>query len=437
MSLFALCLSASGVKADDYWVEPFSLRLEGGLGGMLREFQQDTLDQGFGLMGSVRLGVQPVRPLVLQVGYETWFFRSDQGNAQQHTIGGGIRIEPRLVGDLYLNADVNGGVALTGDLVRFAVSAMVGAEWRVIDILGIGIFARYNHTFATEDDVQSDASMLAGGISITLRGRPAPADAGARDRDDDGVLDRDDLCPDEPAGPDPDPVRPGCPASDSDSDGVFDHLDECPSTPAGDHPNPNRPGCPDADRDADGVVDSDDACPDTHATLNPDPDRPGCPLPDRDGDSVADQDDACPDEFGAPHPDPARNGCPGLVRIEAGMIRILQPVFFADDEDTILEESEPVLAAVADALIATPTITLLAVDGHTDSRGETDYNQDLSERRARSVAQFLQSRGVEAHRLDVNGYGESRPLEAGENESAYAVNRRVEFRILEPAFEVD
>ncbi|NCF91308.1 MAG: OmpA family protein, partial [Verrucomicrobiaceae bacterium] len=61
--------------------------------------------------------------------------------------------------------------------------------------------------------------------------------------------------------------------------------------------------------------------------------------------------------------------------------------------------------------------TLINVDGHTDSDGGADYNQALSERRAASVARFIESRGVNGQRLIVRGYGESRPI-ASNNSSA-------------------
>jgi outer membrane protein OmpA-like peptidoglycan-associated protein len=218
---------------------------------------------------------------------------------------------------------------------------------------------------------------------------------------------------------------------------VLDHLDACPSTPAGDTADPARPGCPDPDTDGDRVTDGVDACPREHASLHPDPDRPGCPLPDRDHDSVIDEDDTCPDIFGSPSPDPSRHGCPGLVRIEGGVVRILQPVFFATARDRILPRSRGVLQAVADALAATPEIRRMTIDGHTDDVGDDGANLELSERRARNVMAWLVEHGIAASRLEAHGYGESRPLQRGRSTRARSVNRRVMFRILDPALQDD
>jgi len=97
---------------------------------------------------------------------------------------------------------------------------------------------------------------------------------------------------------------------DTDRDGVGDDEDQCKTVPAGPHPDPFRPGCPQGDQDGDGVPDVDDQCPVTPPGDKPDPKRPGCPLIDSDGDGISDADDACPTRWGSPSEDPAKNGCP-------------------------------------------------------------------------------------------------------------------------------
>lgn len=252
-----------------------------------------------------------------------------------------------------------------------------------------------------------------------------------RDRDRDGVTDAQDLCIDVPQGEHPDPARRGCPLPDTDGDGVFDDADLCVTTPAGEHPNPERRGCPDGDRDSDHVLDHTDVCPDEPDGMHPDPDRLGCPAADRDQDTVPDASDACPDQPGAPSPDPRRNGCPGLVRIVNGRIAILRPVYFATNRDVILPRSFPVLTAVRDALQATAEIRRLSVEGHTDDVGRDDANLDLSERRAASVRRWLEQHQIDPSRLESHGFGETRPIVPNSSNAARAQNRRVEFRIVE------
>lgn len=103
-------------------------------------------------------------------------------------------------------------------------------------------------------------------------------------------------------------------------------------------------------------------------------------------------------------------------------------VTFASDQDALNAQFYSVLNSVAIILNKYPK-TLLDVDGHTDSTGDAAYNQGLSERRAVSVARYLNSRQVDARRLQIIGFGESRPIADNASESGRAANRRVEIRI--------
>jgi len=266
-------------------------------------------------------------------------------------------------------------------------------------------------------------------------GSPDPQRPGCplRDADQDGVVDSKDQCPNEPAGSSPDPQKPGCPLRDADQDGVVDSKDQCPDTPAGAHPDPNRPGCPDKDSDNDGVYDSQDQCKDAAAGLNPDPSRAGCPLPDRDRDQVPDSKDACPDQPGAPSPDPKRNGCPGLIEVSSGQIIIKEQVFFATGKDKILKKSFPLLDAIAHTLSTIPAIKKVEIEGHTDNKGAEDKNIDLSDRRAKSVQQYLIDKGIAPERLVAKGYGPNRPIADNATAKGRALNRRVDFKIVDPA----
>ena len=103
-------------------------------------------------------------------------------------------------------------------------------------------------------------------------------------------------------------------------------------------------------------------------------------------------------------------------------------VTFASDQDALSANFYPVLDSVSIVLNKYPK-TLLDVDGHTDSTGDELYNQSLSERRAVSVARYLNSRQVDARRLQIIGFGESRPIADNATEAGRAANRRVEVRI--------
>lgn len=119
------------------------------------------------------------------------------------------------------------------------------------------------------------------------------------------------------------------------------------------------------------------------------------------------------------------------VRVELRQIVIDEQIHFQTDSATILGDSHSILQAVADLLIRSPSIARVRIDGHTDARGESSYNVELSARRAQSVLEHLVSLGVDASRLEFSGFGESVPLSLRDDELGWQVNRRVEFTILE------
>jgi OOP family OmpA-OmpF porin len=71
------------------------------------------------------------------------------------------------------------------------------------------------------------------------------------------------------------------------------------------------------------------------------------------------------------------------------------------------------------------------VEGHTDSVGTDSYNQQLSEKRANSVRDYLVSQGISSSRIETRGYGESQPVADNESAIGRAKNRRVEIKIME------
>ena len=66
----------------------------------------------------------------------------------------------------------------------------------------------------------------------------------------------------------------------------------------------------------------------------------------------------------------------------------------------------------------------VVIEGHTDERGTPEYNIALGERRARSVARYMQNLGVDINQMSVVSYGEEKPVDPGHNESAWSQNRR-------------
>ncbi len=132
-----------------------------------------------------------------------------------------------------------------------------------------------------------------------------------------------------------------------------------------------------------------------------------------------------------PPPPPPPPEPPPRVEVEETRIRVDEKIHFAFDEATIESDSDSLLEEIAQVMNDNPQITKIKVEGHTDSQGATEYNQELSERRANAVVERLVENGVAAERLEAVGHGESQPLDTSETEEAHARNRRVEFNIVE------
>mgnify|MGYP002632715354 CR=1 FL=1 len=173
---------------------------------------------------------------------------------------------------------------------------------------------------------------LAGGLNFELAvgrgltdGYGAPAArviAGLRyaeyetDFDEDGILNRADLCQREPEDIDGFEDEDGCPDPDNDGDRILDAADKCPLDAEDADQFEDADGCPDPDNDGDGVLDADDACPNDAGPKS----AQGCPPPDKDKDGILDDVDRCPDmpedkdghedEDGCPDPDNDGDGVP-------------------------------------------------------------------------------------------------------------------------------
>jgi OmpA-OmpF porin, OOP family len=288
---------------------------------------------------------------------------------------------------------------------------------------------------------------------------------GCPDTDSDGVADYLDACKDI-AG---DKKYNGCP--DSDKDGVSDNLDDCP-TLFGLAANKGCPGiadvdkdgvpdsedkcidipgvkenngCPSADRDKDGVGDLKDKCPDVFGTLD------GCP--DSDNDGVADSSDKCPRSpglklyNGCPDTDNdglddsrdkcpntygtvAMNGCPEIAMEDKRTLDVaMRAVQFETGKAALKAESFTILNQIASIMTRYPDYNI-SITGHTDSQGDDNANRELSEKRAKACYEYLITEGVDVDRLQYNGLGETKPISSNDTANGRSLNRRVEFNLV-------
>jgi outer membrane protein OmpA-like peptidoglycan-associated protein len=106
---------------------------------------------------------------------------------------------------------------------------------------------------------------------------------------------------------------------------------------------------------------------------------------------------------------------------------ILEGVNFITDSADLTPESKTILDKVAESLQEWREVDV-EVGGHTDSEAGASYNEELSQRRAESVRDYLVSKGVASSRLSAKGYGETRPIASNKTPEGRAKNRRVELR---------
>jgi OOP family OmpA-OmpF porin len=322
-----------------------------------------------------------------------WVFRRDERFTPYLHAGAGYFQDDPEGRDSDDGGMYSGGLGFYLDL--FSTNVALRGEWR------------YRVDSAGDDSLGDNL------ISLGLQLPFGAAEPAFVDSDGDGVSDGMDRCPNTPAGAQVDAY--GC-ELDSDGDGVKDGTDECPNTPTG--VRVDSKGCP-LDSDGDGVADDSDECPNTPAGAKVD--EKGCEL-DSDGDGVVDRLDECPNT--APGDPVDRRGC--TLRGEY----VLEGTAFEYNSDRLTQEARNILDGAVETLNRYPELRF-EIGGHTDNTGSVEYNEGLSERRARAVHDYFASQGIDESRMTVRGYGESEPIATNDTDAGRAANRRVSLRVIE------
>jgi len=107
----------------------------------------------------------------------------------------------------------------------------------------------------------------------------------------------------------------------------------------------------------------------------------------------------------------------------------LKNIFFDFDKTTLRPTSTAELDRLTKMLNDIPTLKI-EISGHTDNIGSDQYNENLSEGRAKAVVDYLIDKGIDRERLTFAGYGESQPIETNDTEEGRQMNRRTEFEVL-------
>lgn len=109
---------------------------------------------------------------------------------------------------------------------------------------------------------------------------------------------------------------------------------------------------------------------------------------------------------------------------------MFENVYFDFDKSDLRQDSRDVISKNADVILKSSSRIKVQISGHSDERGSAEYNLALGEHRAKSVRNYLVTLGVNASDLSVISYGEEKPAVMGNDEAAWAKNRRAEFVII-------
>jgi OmpA-OmpF porin, OOP family len=121
----------------------------------------------------------------------------------------------------------------------------------------------------------------------------------------------------------------------------------------------------------------------------------------------------------------------GSVRQEGNKLKLPEAVVFEVGKTTIKPQSEAVLTALRDFLAAKTQISLLRIEGHSDNRGASAMNLQLSGTRALAIRDWLIAQGIDASRLVAVGFGDTKPVADNATEEGRMNNRRIEYVVVE------
>jgi len=319
------------------------------------------------------------------------------------------------------------GISVHDQVFNGLIDWGFGFELFITRALGFDAGFHYLHLMNQQKDmsgygdVQSGIMEARAGINLYFGGKS--------DRDTDGILDKNDRCPDQPEDMDGFQDEDGCPDLDNDGDGIFDLNDQASDQAEDVDGYEDGDGIPDPDNDGDGIQDAGDKAPLEKEDFDGYMDDDGAPDFDNDGDGIPDSADQCPNIPETVNAYLDEDGCPDekseiIIKKEAPIV--LEGITFEIGSSALTAEAKAILDKVHLTLVDYPDM-VLEVSGHTDNSGNRQSNIRLSRQRAESVKQYLLDQGIAPDRIITKGYGPDQPIVSNDTSEGRAKNRRIEF----------
>ncbi|HWM85656.1 MAG TPA: choice-of-anchor D domain-containing protein [Kofleriaceae bacterium] len=354
----------------------------------------------------------------------------EQGHAAVYGAAAAVQFSPRWhgVAELFGSADFSGGPTGARPL-----EAVLATRLRVVREVGLLVGA--GRGIVAGVGVPEVRVFMALGWSPGARPIAGPGEdpRAMTDDDRDGVVKRDDRCPDEMEDLDGFQDADGCLDRDDDRDGVPDSVDRCPRRAEDLDKHDDDDGCPEGDNDGDRVPDRRDGCPEEAEDADEFEDEDGCPDPDNDSDGIDDVSDRCADQMETINGNQDDDGCPdsgdSVVVVMADKIATIEAIRFRGEGSALTRASQRLLGQVGATLRAHRDIVRVRIRAHVHPRGAGD--EELSVARAEAVRRWLVEWGIESSRIEGVGFGSRQPLLSGDSVRARTMNDRIELEVVE------
>lgn len=309
----------------------------------------------------------------------------------------------------------------------FALFGLVGIKVFISDKFSANINAKFfNPVTDNLDDIEAGASkdyytLINIGFSYNILGN--------EDSDEDGILNKIDLCSDEPEDVDDFQDDDGCPEFDNDGDNIPDLKDACPNDAEDVDGFQDEDGCPDLDNDGDNIADAIDLCPNEPEDKDYFQDTDGCPDEDNDNDGILDVDDRCPDSPETFNNFEDEDGCPDSAPItnkneDIKQILLEGDMIFGSESTSVLPSAFEELDRVVEILRNYPD-AMWRIEGHVDSRGSEQSIRIKSTKQAEAILQYFISKGFDGSKFEVFGMGDKFPIANNTTELGRQRNRRI------------